>query len=90
MGKAGEGSQAKRIKVQCETPFWVMASKGVYSRKSHAELDESTELDAGDVEEFGALFAVLLERTMPWLRVVGGCCGTDHRHVEETCKACAA
>jgi methionine synthase I (cobalamin-dependent) len=26
---------------------------------------------------------------MPHLTVLGGCCGTDHRHVEQICRACA-
>lgn len=50
------------------------------SRKSHAELDESETLDQGDAAEFGALHEELA-RHLPGLRVVGGCCGTDHRHV---------
>lgn len=50
------------------------------SRLSHAELDESTELDEGDPEEFGAAHSDYA-RLLPNLRVVGGCCGTDHRHV---------
>lgn len=56
------------------------------STKSHAELDESTELDSGDkcllAEEYSQLF-----RLLPELRVIGGCCGTDHSHLEEICKA---
>ncbi len=50
------------------------------SRMSHAELDEATELDDGNPEEFGELYHVLAEK-LPGLRAVGGCCGTDHRHV---------
>jgi len=50
------------------------------SRLSHAELDEATELDDGDPAEFGHLHEALIAR-LPALRVVGGCCGTDHRHV---------
>jgi S-methylmethionine-dependent homocysteine/selenocysteine methylase len=50
------------------------------SRLSHAELDEAEDLDEGDPEEFGHLHAALIER-LPALRVLGGCCGTDHRHV---------
>lgn len=50
------------------------------SRLSHAELDEAEALDDGDPEEFGALHADL-SRKLPALKVVGGCCGTDHRHV---------
>lgn len=55
------------------------------SRKSHAELDEAAELDEGNPEEFGRLYADL-RRKLRNLRVVGGCCGTDHRHVGEVCK----
>ncbi len=51
------------------------------SRKSHAELDQATTLDDGNPQEFGELHATLA-RLLPNLRVVGGCCGTDHRHVE--------
>lgn len=50
------------------------------SRLSHAELDESVELDDGDPIELGALHRELAAR-LPSLAVVGGCCGTDHRHV---------
>lgn len=50
------------------------------SRKSHAELDEATELDAGDPEELGAQYRELGD-VLPGLSVLGGCCGTDHRHV---------
>ena len=47
---------------------------------SHAELDEAETLDDGDPGELGRLDAELM-RFLPNLRVVGGCCGTDHRHV---------
>jgi S-methylmethionine-dependent homocysteine/selenocysteine methylase len=57
------------------------------SRMSHAELDNSTELDAGDPEELGALYAELLHR-FPRINVLGGCCGTDHRHVESISDSC--
>jgi S-methylmethionine-dependent homocysteine/selenocysteine methylase len=52
------------------------------SSKSHAELNEATTLDEGDPVKFGRLHATLLEQ-FPALCVVGGCCGTDQRHVEE-------
>lgn len=51
------------------------------SRCSHAELDEATELDDGDPEEFGALYAAMAKR-LPDLHVIGGCCGSDLRHVK--------
>jgi len=50
------------------------------STMSHAELDEMTELDDGDPEELAARYLELRE-VLPQLRVLGGCCGTDHRHV---------
>ncbi len=50
------------------------------SRMSHAELDEAETLDEGDPQEFGALHRDLAAK-LPNLRIVGGCCGTDHRHV---------
>jgi homocysteine S-methyltransferase len=56
------------------------------STKSHAELDEATELDEGDPADLGARYAGLRER-LPELNVLGGCCGTDHRHVGEICEA---
>ncbi|HMO08792.1 MAG TPA: homocysteine S-methyltransferase family protein, partial [Paracoccaceae bacterium] len=54
------------------------------SRLSHAELDEATELDDGDPVEFGLLCASF-GRFLPHLRIVGGCCGSDHRHVGQAC-----
>jgi len=50
------------------------------SRLSHAELDAAEALDDGDPAEFGLQHADLARR-LPGLRVIGGCCGTDHRHV---------
>jgi S-methylmethionine-dependent homocysteine/selenocysteine methylase len=58
------------------------------SRRSHAELDSSTDLDAGDPAELGREYRELL-RTLPGINVVGGCCGTDHRHVEAICRSVA-
>lgn len=49
------------------------------SRLSHAELDEATSLDRGDVAELAQLYRQL-HADLP-IRVVGGCCGTDHEHV---------
>jgi homocysteine S-methyltransferase len=50
------------------------------SRLSHAELDVMTELDIGDPADLAARHRALIER-FPQIRVVGGCCGTDLRHV---------
>jgi S-methylmethionine-dependent homocysteine/selenocysteine methylase len=57
------------------------------SRRSHAELDIATDLDDGDPEEFGRLHA-FLRRDHRQITVLGGCCGTDHRHVEQIALAC--
>ncbi|HEY7632356.1 MAG TPA: homocysteine S-methyltransferase family protein [Thermoleophilaceae bacterium] len=57
------------------------------SKKSHEELDAAEELDEGDPVEFGADYRDLFER-LPNLTLLGGCCGTDHRHVSEACSAC--
>jgi S-methylmethionine-dependent homocysteine/selenocysteine methylase len=59
----------------------VRALRANASRRSHAELDESTDLDIGNPEELGRQYAEL-RALLPRLTVVGGCCGTDHRHVE--------
>lgn len=57
------------------------------SRASHAELDEAVELDDGDPEEFGREYAELRSR-FPALTVLGGCCGTDVRHVQSIATQC--
>jgi S-methylmethionine-dependent homocysteine/selenocysteine methylase len=50
------------------------------STLSHAELDEAEELDEGDPADLGARYAGIREQ-LPRLNVLGGCCGTDHRHI---------
>lgn len=54
--------------------------RGNASRMSHAELDEATELDAGDPDDFGASHLPLRD-ALANVEVLGGCCGTDARHV---------
>jgi homocysteine S-methyltransferase len=56
------------------------------SEKSHAELDEAEELDSGDPAALARHYRELQTR-LPSLTVVGGCCGTNHRHVAEICAA---
>jgi homocysteine S-methyltransferase len=58
------------------------------SMKSHAELDEAETLDAGDPIDLGRRYRALRE-SFTGIRVLGGCCGTDHRHVAAICEACA-
>ena len=57
------------------------------SRASHAELDDADELDDGDPDELGSLYGQLRHRH-PHLRVLGGCCGTDVRHVRAIARSC--
>lgn len=59
------------------------------SKRSHAELDASPDLDVGNPVELGDDYRAL-RRLLPQLSVVGGCCGTDDRHVEAICRACQA
>ena len=59
------------------------------SRRSHAELDSATELDAGNPQELGGDY-LRLKSALPNLCVVGGCCGTDHRHVAAMSSALGA
>jgi methionine synthase I (cobalamin-dependent) len=58
------------------------------SCRSHAELNDSTTLDSGDPVRFGAEHAELWGM-LPRLSVLGGCCGTDSRHIAEIAEACA-
>jgi S-methylmethionine-dependent homocysteine/selenocysteine methylase len=57
------------------------------SRCSHAELDNAPALDIGHPHELGGQYADLLRR-FPHINVLGGCCGTDHRHIECISAAC--
>ena len=58
------------------------------SRRSHAELDEAPDLDEGNPVELAMEYAQLKNR-ISRLNVMGGCCGTDHRHVGQIAEACA-
>ena len=57
------------------------------STKSHAELDASPELDMGDIAGLAADHAELLP-LLSNLQLIGGCCGTDHRHIAAICTRC--
>jgi S-methylmethionine-dependent homocysteine/selenocysteine methylase len=62
---------------------WVKRIAGIRANascKSHAELNEATELDAGNPEELAQQYRELRER-LSHINVLGGCCGTDHRHI---------
>ena len=64
----------------------IRAIRANASSKSHAELDECIELDDGNPIELGGQYKTL-RNTLSNLTVLGGCCGTDHRHIEEIYKA---
>ncbi len=69
---------------------WTSRVRGVRanaSKCSHAELDEAEELDDGNPVEFGQDYVRLKER-LPNLAVVGGCCGTDLRHIASVAESC--
>lgn len=57
------------------------------SRRSHAELDASPDLDAGDPAELGRQYRALRAQ-MRRLNILGGCCGTDYRHLDQISLAC--
>jgi S-methylmethionine-dependent homocysteine/selenocysteine methylase len=70
---------------------WLGRIRGIRANSSmlsHAELNECTDLDEGDPRDLGERHRRLLE-ILPQVNILGGCCGTDHRHVEAICKACA-
>lgn len=71
---------------------WVERVRGLRvnaSTKSHAELDQSTELDDGDPVDLG-LQCAWLGRTLEHINVLGGCCGTDERHIAEIARGMSA
>jgi S-methylmethionine-dependent homocysteine/selenocysteine methylase len=71
---------------------WVERIRGLRanaSRMSHAELNDAPELDTGNPAELGQEYAQLKAR-LRQLNVMGGCCGTDHRHIEQIAAACLA
>jgi len=59
----------------------VRGFRGNASTLSHDELDAADSLDVGDIEDFGSRYAALHD-ALPHLTVLGGCCGTDERHLE--------
>jgi homocysteine S-methyltransferase len=75
-----------------EGEAWVNRLRGIRanaSLRSHAELDAAPDLDIGDPVDLGWRYRDLRSR-FPQVTVLGGCCGTDHRHVERICLACVA
>ncbi|WP_132254908.1 homocysteine S-methyltransferase family protein [Methylobacterium segetis] len=76
--------------VLAEEEPWLERLRGLRanaSTKSHAELDAATQLDIGDPADLARRYAGLRKR-LPGITVLGGCCGTDHRHIAAICEAC--
>ncbi len=70
---------------------WTRRVRGIRANAScmsHAELNEAPELDAGDPVALAAAYVDIRQR-LPHVTVLGGCCGTDHRHIERIAAACA-
>ncbi|TXH32265.1 MAG: homocysteine S-methyltransferase [Rhodospirillaceae bacterium] len=71
---------------------WLLRLRGIRanaSKRSHAELDQATDLDDGDPVQLGRDYQDI-RRQAPWISVLGGCCGTDHRHIEQIGHCCAS
>jgi S-methylmethionine-dependent homocysteine/selenocysteine methylase len=69
---------------------WLGRIRGIRanaSHRSHSELNEAPDLDKGNPVELGKQYA-RLKRRLPHLNVLGGCCGTDHRHLEQIAESC--
>jgi S-methylmethionine-dependent homocysteine/selenocysteine methylase len=76
--------------VVAEGGEWLERIRGLRanaSHRSHAELNEAPDLDVGNPVELGKQYANLT-RHLSRLNVMGGCCGTDHRHLEQIAEAC--
>lgn len=70
---------------------WVTRLRGIRansSMRSHAELDNSPDLDIGDPVDLGRRYVRLREALGTHFNIMGGCCGTDHRHVAAIAGAC--
>jgi S-methylmethionine-dependent homocysteine/selenocysteine methylase len=71
---------------------WMARLRGLRanpSSQSHAELNEATTLDEGDPAQLGQQLRGLRLRHRG-LNIMGGCCGSDHRHMEQIGLACRA
>ncbi|HVY98074.1 MAG TPA: homocysteine S-methyltransferase family protein [Dongiaceae bacterium] len=100
---AATGGYAAYFMINCAHPThfdrvldgradWMKRLRGIRANascRSHAELDAATDLDAGDPAELGRQYADL-RRRFPQFNVLGGCCGTDFRHVEAISHSCGA
>lgn len=67
---------------------WTKRVRGIRANascKSHAQLDEATQLDRGNPKELASEHKEL-KAILTHLNVFGGCCGTDEEHVLEIVK----
>ncbi len=97
------GRTAESFMVNCAHPShiaralaargdWVGRLSGVRanaSTRSHAELDAADDLDEGDPSAF-ATQLLDLRAKLPALQLLGGCCGTDVRHIAAIARAVCA
>jgi homocysteine S-methyltransferase len=94
---AATGGAAEFFAVNCAHPTHIAAGidrplerigglRVNASALSHAELDEAEELDEGDPVALARDNAALRD-ALPAVQLLGGCCGTDHRHVREISSA---
>jgi homocysteine S-methyltransferase len=77
--------------IMVKEELWMKRIKGLRanaSKMSHAELNDAPVLDPGNPVELGQDYSVLKSKILKSLNVFGGCCGTDHRHVEHIALAC--
>lgn len=74
---------------------WLKRLRGLRanaSKRSHAELNDAPDLDAGDPVELGGQYRDLMQR-FPHFTIFGGCCATDNRHIaciDSACRLAAA
>ncbi|PON16830.1 homocysteine S-methyltransferase [Candidatus Entotheonella serta] len=69
---------------------WIDRLRGIRanaSKRSHAELDGAEDLDDGDPIELSQQYRDLRAQ-FSQINVLGGCCGTDHRHIEQIATTC--
>ncbi len=74
--------------VLAEEGSWKGRIRGIRanaSTKSHKELDESQTLDTGNKELLAAGYQEMM-KLLPEVKVFGGCCGTDHSHIDLICR----
>lgn len=76
--------------VLADAPSWsdrIRCIRANASCRSHAELDGCETLDEGNPAELGYQYRELMQ-LMRNLNVLGGCCGTDHRHIAAIAESC--